>query len=105
MAGRELVRTGGAQNEKSLLASGALSFFFGPLGWTYAGPMKEVLPSALIYLLIGSILPRFLLFYLVGPLMPLSAIAGVLSAISYNRNGRRMPLILKDPPSTPRIGR
>lgn len=107
MAARDLTRTGGAPaSTKSLIASGVLSFFFGPLGWTYAGPMKEVLPSALLYLLVGAILPRFMLFYVVGPLMPFFALAGVLYAVSYNRNGRRMPLILKDPePSKPRLGR
>jgi hypothetical protein len=30
-----------------------------------------------------------------------SAIAGLLYAWSYNREGRRMPLVLKDPPALP----
>jgi hypothetical protein len=88
-------------DRKSILASGLLSFFFGPLGWLYAGALREAVPGALAYILVCAILPRFLLVYLVGPLNALTALAGVLYAWSYNRSGRRETLLLKDPPALP----
>jgi hypothetical protein len=90
-----------ARREKSILASGMLSFFFGPMGWLYAGSFREAVPGALVYLLVCAIVPRFLLVYLVGTFNGLSALAGVLYAWSYNRSGRREALILKDRPALP----
>jgi hypothetical protein len=87
--------------EKSILASGLLSFFFGPLGWLYAGSFREAVPGALAYLLVCAIVPRFLLVYLLGAFNGISALAGVLYAWSYNRSGRREALILKDRPGLP----
>jgi hypothetical protein len=92
---------GSAAGQKSIVASGLLSFFFGPLGWLYAGSFREAVPGALAYLLVCSIVPRFLLVYLLGTFNGLSALAGVLYAWSYNRSGRREALILKDRPALP----
>lgn len=83
------------ENRKSLIASGLLSFFFGPLGFLYAAPMKEALPVIAVYVLICAILPNFLLMYLIGAVNMISALAGVLYAWSFNHEGRRAPLILK----------
>jgi hypothetical protein len=87
--------------DKSILASGLLSFFFGPIGWLYAGSFREAVPGALAYFLVCAIVPRFLLAYLLGPFNALCALAGVLYAWSYNRSGRREALILKDRPALP----
>jgi len=38
------------KKEKSLLLSGGLSFFMGPLGWLYAGAFREAIPGSLIWL-------------------------------------------------------
>lgn len=77
---------------KSVIASGALSFFFGPLGWIYAAPLKEAIPAIVVYMLVCSLLPNFLLVYLLALLHPVSAIAGALYAWSYNQEGRRAEL-------------
>jgi hypothetical protein len=98
---KALLRSGKAEEKKSVLLSGALSFFFGPLGWLYAAPFKEAVPVILVYVLVCSILPNFLLVYLLGMVNVASAIAGVLYAWSYNQEGRRAPLVMKDPPELP----
>ena len=59
--------------------------------------MEECIPNR------AKLLPTFILFYVLGIAGPLSAIAGFLYAWSYNRNGRRMPLIAKEDP--PRLDR
>jgi hypothetical protein len=101
----ELTRPRGA-NEKSWLASGALSFFFGPAGWLYAGSFREAAPAALAWLLIGGlafkIIPAILLAPVLAVLMPLSAIAGVVYALTYNRHGERQRLFDKDRPGSDR---
>ncbi len=81
---------------KSVVASGALSLVFGPLGWLYAAPLKESVPVVAAYLILCWLLPHFVLFYLLGILNPASAIAGVLYAWSFNQEGRRAPLLMKD---------
>ncbi|EYF06134.1 hypothetical protein [Chondromyces apiculatus] len=80
------------EGKKSLLASGVLSFFFGPIGWMYAAPLKEAIPAIIVHVLVCAILPKFFLVYLFGILCPVSAIAGILYAWSYNHEGRRTPL-------------
>jgi hypothetical protein len=83
------------KERKSVIASGALSFFFGPLGWLYAAPLKEAIPAIVVYVLIGAILPNFLLVYILGLVNIVSTIAGLLYAWSYNHEGRRTPLFDK----------
>jgi hypothetical protein len=85
-AGAKALTTRGP-GEKSLLASGILSFFFGPLGWLYAGHWKEALPAAGILILLKWILPSMLLVPLLGVVGPVSAGVGVLYAWKYNRSG------------------
>jgi hypothetical protein len=83
-------RTGTApHDEKSLIASGALSFFFGPLGWLYAAPLREAIPAIFIFLIVGKFLPLFLM----SPLFLISALAGVAYAWRYNQTGERTPLV------------
>jgi hypothetical protein len=78
---------------KSLVASGALSFFFGPLGWLYAAPLKEALPAVMVYLIIMMLLPHALLAPLLGVFAPLSALTGILYAWRHNQRGERTSLI------------
>lgn len=84
-----------AIEKKSLIASGGLSFFFGPLGWLYAAPLKEAIPAIVVYLLVCSILPSFILVYILGLVNAASGLAGVLYAWSYNQEGRRVGLLGK----------
>jgi hypothetical protein len=80
------------KEKKSLIASGILSFFFGPLGWLYAAPLWEAVPAIAVYLLIVNLLPGFILFYLIGILHAVSALAGLIYAFAYNRTGERTRL-------------
>jgi hypothetical protein len=88
-----------ALGKKRLLVSGALSFFFGPLGWLYAAPLREAIPVIVVYVgvgwLLNAILP-FLMFYVLGIVNVASAVAGVLYAWSFNTEGRRATLFLKE---------
>jgi hypothetical protein len=86
-------------NRKSVVLSGALSFFLGPLGLLYAAPMSVALPAALGWLIAGAIIPSFFLVYIAGIVCPVSALAGVLYAWGYNRAGQRVPLLGGDRPS------
>ncbi len=79
--------------QKSMVVSGALSFFFGPLGLLYAAPAGVALPAALGWLIAGAIIPTFLLVYVAGIVCPVSAVAGILYAWGYNRAGQRVPLL------------
>lgn len=97
--------------EKSWLISGGLSLFLGPLGWLYAGSFRESIPAGLLWLiaatLLGKILPAFLLMPVLMVAMPISAVAGVVYAIGYNRNGSRIRLFGDDENQgeDPRIGK
>jgi hypothetical protein len=82
-----------ASGQKSLVASGLLSFFFGPVGWLYAGHWKEALPAAGVLILLKFILPSMLLLPLLGVVGPVSAGVGVLYAWLYNRKGERQKLL------------
>jgi len=82
-------------DRKSLLLSAGLSFF-GPLGWLYAGSLREAIPAAAGALLIAAIIPSFLLMPILWLVMPVSAIVGLIYAWQYNRNGQRTPLFLDD---------
>jgi hypothetical protein len=83
---------------KSVLLSTGLSFFFGPLGWLYAGSFREAIPVAIVYAAIVYIVPTFFLIWILGIVSVVSALAGLLYAWSYNRTGQRAPLVLADKP-------
>lgn len=82
-------------NRKSLLLSAGLSFF-GPLGWLYAGSLREALPASAIALIVAAIVPTFLLMPILWLVMPLSALTGLVYAWQYNRQGHRTPIFLDD---------
>ena len=87
------------KGEKSWLASTLLSTFFGPVGWLYAGSLREAIPASVGYILAASILTRLPLFLLMPVMMvamPVSGIAGLVYAIQHNRHGKRMRLFDKD---------
>lgn len=92
---KELVRTG--EGEKSLVASGLLSLFLGPIGWLYAGAWREAIPAAILFVVLYNILPGIILAPLLGIGMPASAIVGLLYAWRYNRTGDRQPMLPEDP--------
>jgi hypothetical protein len=83
----------GGSDHKSLIASGVLSFFFGPIGWIYAAPLKEAGVAILAYLILCAVLPHFLLVPLMGLMHPLSAAIGVAYAYRHNQKGERTPLL------------
>jgi hypothetical protein len=80
------------KGEKSWITSGVLSLFFGPFGWLYAGSWREAVPAAAVWALIAAIIPTFLLMPILGIAAPISAIIGIVYALTYNRNGSRQRL-------------
>jgi hypothetical protein len=92
-----------AKPQKSVVLSGALSFFLGPLGWLYAAPWPIAVGGSVAYLLACKLLPTLFVMYLLGIAAPFSAIAGVLYAMGFNMTGARTPLFGKDKPP-PRLG-
>ncbi len=84
-------------DEKSLLASGALSFVFGPVGWLYAAPLKDAVPAIVGLSIAASVMTALLPYTLVasifGVVSPLSAVAGVVYAYRYNKTGRRASML------------
>ena len=90
---------------KSVLVSGLLSFFLGPLGFLYAAPLREAVPASVVWLLLGALLPHFVLVWVAGLVCPLSAVAGVLYAWSYNRTGERLPLLAQESARVKRLNR
>ncbi len=79
--------------EKSLIASGALSFFLGPLGWLYAGAWREAIPASVLYLLLIALIPTFFLVPLLPVVMGVSGVGGVVYAWSHNKKGQRTPIL------------
>ncbi len=94
-AAHSLVTSGG-DSRKSLVASGVLSFFFGPLGWLYAAPLKEAGTVAILYLVLCALMPHFLLAPLLAIAHPLSAAIGVAYAWRHNQKGERTSLLPPD---------
>jgi hypothetical protein len=68
----------------------------GPLGWLYAGSLREAVPASAAWLLLAAIaskiLPAVLLMPVLMVALPLSGIAGVVYALQYNRTGKRQRL-------------
>ena len=95
----ELSRTP-RKGDKSWIASGVASLALGPIGWLYAGSLREAVPAATATMLLAAIaskiLPAILLWPALMVVMPLSAIAGVVYAMQYNRKGRRQRLFEGD---------
>ena len=84
------------KKQKSLLWSGGLSFFLGPIGWLYAGAFREAAPASMIYLLAAALLqklPLTLIGPIFGVLMPISGLIGVGYAWQFNKKGKRQHLL------------
>ena len=79
-------------DEKSVVASGALSLVLGPLGWLYAAPLREAVPGVAIYVGLCTLLPSFLLMPALGVIAPISGLAGVYYAWRHNQTGERTGL-------------
>lgn len=94
--------------DKSWLISTGLSFFFGPLGWLYAGSFRETIPAAALYVIaagiVSKIIPMFLLMPVLMVLLPISAIGGLVYAIGHNRAGKRIRLFGDDKRKDGRLG-
>ena len=78
---------------KSLGLSAGLSLL-GPVGWLYAGSLREAAIGTAIALVAWKILPAFLLLPILYIGLPLSAVAGLIYAWQYNRKGERTTLFL-----------
>lgn len=87
------------KGEKSWIVSGVASLALGPAGWLYAGSLREAVPAAVGWValaaLASKILPVFLMMPVLMVVLPLSAIAGVVYALHYNRAGKRQRLFDK----------
>jgi hypothetical protein len=85
-----------AKGEKSWMWSGVASLALGPIGWLYAGSLREAIPASAAWLVVAAlaskILPTVLLMPVLMVALPLSGIAGVIYAIQYNRHGGRQRL-------------
>jgi hypothetical protein len=84
------------KGDKSWIASGVASLALGPVGWLYAGSMREAVPATAAWLVLAAIaskiLPVFLMLPVLMVVLPLSAVAGVVYALQYNRSGGRQRL-------------
>ncbi|HEX4420465.1 MAG TPA: hypothetical protein VH165_21265 [Kofleriaceae bacterium] len=91
------------KGEKSWIKSGVASLALGPIGWLYAGSLREAVPATAGWIILAAIaskiLPAFLLMPVLMVVLPLSAIAGVVYALQYNRNGSRQRLFDSDKPA------
>jgi hypothetical protein len=88
--------------EKSWVTSGALSLFFGPIGWLYAGSFREAIPATAAWLALAALFTKvlpFMTFIMLPALLvalPLSGITGIVYAMNYNKHGKRTRLFGKD---------
>jgi len=81
------------KGDKSWIASGVASLALGPLGWLYAGSWREAVPASAAWVLLLALASKiFLLLPVLMVGMPLSAIAGVVYTLQYNRTGHRQRL-------------
>ncbi len=101
----ELSRTP-RKGDKSWIKSGVASLALGPIGWLYAGSLREAVPATVGWIalaaLASKILPVVLLMPVLMVVLPLSAIAGVVYALQYNRNGSRQRLFDRDDKAKPK---
>jgi len=101
---QELAKKPG-KGEKSWIKSGVASMALGPIGWLYAGSLREAVPAAAAWValitLASKILPMVLLMPVLMVALPLSGIAGVVYALQYNRNGARQRLFGDDKKQLP----
>ncbi len=91
---QELQRTP-RKGDKSWIVSGVASLALGPAGWLYAGSLRETVPAATAWLVLAALVWKVLPFLMMPVFMvamPLSAIAGVIYALAYNRTGKRQRL-------------
>lgn len=92
---KELAKKPG-KGQKSWIASGVASLALGPIGWLYAGSLREAIPASagwiLLAALVSKILPAVLLTPVLLITLPLSALAGIFYAVQYNRHGGRQRL-------------
>ncbi len=88
--------------DKSWLASGGASLLLGPVGWLYAGSLREAVPASAAWVAFAALASKFVPLFLLLPVllvaMPLSAIAGVVYALQYNRAGSRQRLFDREKP-------
>ncbi|MEJ7603937.1 MAG: hypothetical protein WKG01_39015 [Kofleriaceae bacterium] len=88
------------EGEKSWVKSGLASMLLGPVGWLYAGSLREAVPATALWLAFGvlasKLIPMFLLMPVLLVALPLSGIAGVVYALQYNRGGGRQRLFNRD---------
>ena len=88
-----------AEKQKSLLISGLASTVAGPLGWLYAGSLREAVPASLLYLLACLVLmklPSMMIMPILFFGLPVSGLIGAIYAWQYNRHGKRQRLFDKD---------
>jgi hypothetical protein len=101
---QELARKPG-KGEKSWIKSGIASMALGPVGWLYAGSLREAVPAATVWLallaLATKILPTLLIMPALFVVLPLSGIAGIVYALQYNRHGGRQRLFGDDKKQLP----
>jgi hypothetical protein len=87
------------QGDKSWVRSGLLSLM-GPVGWLYAGSWREAVPATAAWIGLLALASKFIPLLLMMPVfivgLPLSAIAGVVYALQYNRAGKRQRLFGSD---------
>lgn len=79
--------------EKSLAVSAGLSLL-GPIGWLYAGSLREAAIATVAAAVIWKLTPAFLLMPILWLALPLSAVVGLVYAWQHNRTGQRTPLFL-----------
>ena len=88
------------KGEKSWIKSGVASLALGPAGWLYAGSLREAVPATVGWVALGllaaKILPVFLMLPVLMVVAPLSAIAGIVYALQFNRSGSRQRLFDRD---------
>jgi hypothetical protein len=84
------------QKSKSWVKSGVASLALGPIGWLYAGSLREAVPASVGWILLATIaskiLPAVLLMPVLMVVLPLSGIAGIVYAAQFNKTGKRQRL-------------